>query len=52
MGVKPLYYAKDILNRLIFASEIKQLSHHKYIEKIEEFPKGNIFNGKYIFFLL
>ncbi len=46
-GVKPLYYAIDKDMNYYFASELKQLSQFKFIEKIYEFPKGHImYNNK------
>jgi len=47
LGVKPLYYAHDKSGQLYFASELKQLSFFKDIEKIYNFPPGSFFyNGK------
>lgn len=49
LGVKPLYYAKDLGGALLFASEIKQLAQFDDIETIHEFPAGHYFyNGKFI----
>ena len=45
-GVKPLFYANEG-DTYYFASELKQLSQFKSIDKIEVFPKGHyMLNGK------
>lgn len=48
LGVKPLFYAKDSVGRLYFASELKQLSSFDGIHEIKDFPPSSYyFRGKF-----
>ncbi|MDP3742233.1 MAG: asparagine synthase (glutamine-hydrolyzing) [Candidatus Micrarchaeota archaeon] len=48
-GVKPLYYAIDVLGNYYFSSEIKQLVPIKEISEVKFFPPGNyMLSGKLV----